>query len=132
MPLVVDTSALVALLGMEPEASRLAQALEDDPLRLVSAATLAEASIVLESRQGEVAVRELDLLLSKAGMQIEPVTAEHAELARQAWRRFGRGRHPAALNYGDCFSYALSRATGEALLFKGSDFTQTDVAAVNY
>jgi ribonuclease VapC len=130
--LVIDTSALVALLGMEPEAPRLAQAMEADPLRLVSAATLVEASIVLESRQGEAAVRELDLLLARAGMQIEPVTAEQADLARQAWRRFGRGRHPAALNYGDCFSYALSRATGEALLFKGNDFPQTDVAAATY
>lgn len=130
--MVLDTSALVALLGMEPEAPRIALAMEADPLRLLSAASMVEASIVLESRQGEAAVRELDLLLARANVQIEPVTAEHAELARQAWRRFGRGRHSAGLNYGDCFSYALSRASGEALLFKGNDFTQTDVAAVNY
>ncbi len=130
--MVIDTSALVALLGMEPEAARIAHAFEADPLRLLSAAALVEASIVLESRQGEAAVRELDLLLARAGVQIEPVTAEQAELARQAWRRFGRGRHPAGLNYGDCFSYALSRASGEALLFKGNDFPLTDVAAVSY
>jgi ribonuclease VapC len=130
--LVIDTSALVALLCMEPEAARLAHAIEADPLRMLSAAALVEASIVLESRQGEAAVRELDLLLARADVQIEPVTAEHAELARLAWRRFGRGRHPAGLNYGDCFSYALSRASGEALLFKGNDFPLTDVAAVSY
>lgn len=130
--MVIDTSALVALLGMEPEAPRLAAAIEADPTGLVSAATLVEASIVVESLQGEIAVRELDLLLARAGIVVEPVSAEQAELARQAWRRFGKGRHPAGLNYGDCFSYALSRATGEPLLFKGEDFALTDVTAVRY
>ena len=130
--MVIDTSALVALLAMEPEAARLAQAIEADSVRLLSAAALVESSIVVEARQGEVAVRELDLLLAKAGVQIEPVTAEQAEIARQAWRRFGKGRHSAGLNFGDCFSYALSRVTGEALLFKGADFPQTDVTAVSY
>jgi ribonuclease VapC len=129
---VIDTSALVALLGMEPEAARLAQAIQGDAVRLLSAAALLESSIVVESRQGEAAVRELDLLLAKAGIQIEPVTAEQAEVARQAWRRFGKGRHGAGLNFGDCFSYALSRVTGEALLFKGKDFPQTDVTAAIY
>lgn len=117
---------------MEPEASCLAQAMEADPVRLLSAASLVEASIVLESRQGVAAARELDLFMARANVQIESVTAEHAELARRAWRRFGRGRHPAGLNYGDCFSYALSRASGEALLFKGNNFTLTDVATANY
>lgn len=130
--MVLDTSAIVALLTMEAEAVRIAQAIESDPLRLLSAATMVEVSIVLEARQGEAAVRELDLLLARANVQIEPVNAEQAELARQAWRRFGRGRHAAALNYGDCFSYALSRASGEALLFNGNDFKQTDVAAVTF
>lgn len=130
--MVIDTSALVALLSAEPEATRIALAIEADPVRLLSAATLVEISIVLESRQGDAAVRELDLLLARAQIQIDPVTAEQAELARSAWRRFGGGRHAAALNYGDCFSYALSRASGEALLFKGKDFTQTDVSAVRY
>ena len=130
--MVIDTSALVALLGMEPEAARLAQAIQGDAVRLLSAAALLESSIVVESRQGEAAVRELDLLLAKAGIQIEPVTAEQAEVARQAWRRFGKGRHGAGLNFGDCFSYALSRVTGEALLFKGKDFPQTDVTAAIY
>ncbi len=130
--MVIDTSALVALLGMEPEAPRLAAVIDADPTRLISAATLIEASIVLESRQGEAAARELDLLLARAGVTVEPVSAEQGELARQAWRRFGKGRHPAGLNYGDCFSYALSRATGEPLLFKGGDFALTDVMAVSY
>lgn len=130
--MVLDTSALVALLAMEPEAARIAQAIEADPVRLVSAATLVECSIVMESRQGDAAVRELDQLLARAGAQIEPVTAEQAQLARQAWARFGKGRHSAGLNYGDCFSYALSRITGEALLFKGTDFPLTDVTVANY
>jgi ribonuclease VapC len=130
--LVIDTSAVVALMSMEPEAARLAQAIEADPVRLLSVAALVESSIVLESRLGEGAVRELDLLLARAGVQLEPVTAEQAELARLAWRRFGKGRHPAGLNYGDCFSYALSRCSGEPLLFKGQDFPQTDVVAAAY
>jgi ribonuclease VapC len=117
---------------MEADAVRLAQAIEADPVRLISAATLIESSMVVESRYGEVAARELDLLLARAAVQIEPVTVEQADLARQTWRRFGKGRHAASLNYGDCFSYALSRTSGEALLFKGKDFAQTDIPAVSY
>lgn len=130
--MVIDTSALVALLGMEPEAARLAQAIDADSVRLLSAAALVESSMVVEFRHGDAAVRELDLLLAKANVLVEPVTAEQAEIARQAWRRFGKGRHRAGLNYGDCFSYALAQATGEALLFKGEDFPLTDVTAVSY
>ncbi|MEO8313758.1 MAG: type II toxin-antitoxin system VapC family toxin [Pseudomonadota bacterium] len=130
--MVIDTSALVALLTMESDAARIAQAIDADPVLLLSAAALVESSIVLESRYGEPAVRELDLLLKRAAVQIQAVDADQAEFARLAWRRFGRGRHSAALNYGDCFSYALSRASGEALLFKGKDFAQTDIAAVSY
>lgn len=130
--MVIDTSALVALLGMEPEAARIAQAIDADSVRLLSAAALVESSIVVESRHGDAAVRELDLLLAKANVRVEPVTAEQAEIARQAWRRFGKGRHRAGLNHGDCFSYALAQATGEALLFKGEDFPLTDVTAVSY
>jgi ribonuclease VapC len=129
---VIDSSALIAVLCMEPDAARIAQAIESDPVRLLSAATLVESSIALETKLGDAAARELDLLLVRAHVTIEPVTSEQAELARQAWRRFGRGRHPAKLNYGDCFSYALSRASGEPLLFKGNDFGSTDVMAVSY
>jgi ribonuclease VapC len=129
---VIDTSALIALLGMEPEAARLAAAIEADGTRLISAASLLEAAVVIESRYGPDGGRELDLLIAKAGLSVEPVTAQQAEIAREAWRRFGKGRHPAGLNFGDCFSYALARVTGEPLLFKGTDFPQTDVAVVAY
>ena len=130
--MVIDTSALIALLGMEPEAARLAAAIEADGTRLISAATILEAAVVIESRYGPDGGRELDLLVAKAGLSVEPVTAQQAEIAREAWRRFGKGRHPANLNFGDCFSYALARVTGEPLLFKGTDFPQTDVAVVAY
>jgi len=129
---VIDTSALIALLGMEPEAARLAAAIEADGTRLISAASILEAAVVIESRYGPDGGRELDLMVAKAGLSVEPVTAQQAEIAREAWRRFGKGRHPASLNFGDCFSYALARVTGEPLLFKGTDFTQTDVAVVAY
>ncbi len=130
--MVVDTSAIVALLGMEPEAARIAAALEADPVRLISAATLVEAGIVIESRYGPAGGREFDLLVAKAGLSVEAVSTGQAEVAREAWRRFGKGRHAASLNFGDCFAYALSRVTGEPLLFKGQDFAQTDVLAARY
>jgi ribonuclease VapC len=129
---VIDTSAVVAILRMEREAARLAEAIEADANRLMSAATLVETGLVIESRYGAAGGRELDVLIAKAGLSIEPVTAEQADIAREAWRRYGKGRHSAALNFGDCFSYALSRTTGEPLLFKGGDFTQTDVSIVRY
>jgi ribonuclease VapC len=130
--MVVDTSALIALLNMEPESARLAVALESDVTRLVSAATVVEAGLVIESRFGPVGGRELDLLIAKAGLSIEPVTADQADVARECWRRYGKGRHSAGLNFGDCFSYALAKVTGEPLLFKGDDFTHTDIAAIAY
>jgi len=126
---VIDTSALLVLLGNEPAAARFREALEADPTRLVSAATVLESSLVVESRWGEAGGRELDLLLFKAGAQLVPFDHEQMELAREAWRRFGKGRHPAGLNFGDCSSYALARCSGEPLLFQGNDFSQTDVAA---
>ena len=88
-----------------------------------------EASIVLEGRSGAAAGRNLNLFLESAGIEQTPVTAEHVAEARQAWRRFGKGNHPAALNFGDCFAYALAAATGEPLLFKGEDFALTDIEA---
>ncbi len=95
--------------------------------RLMSAASALEASLVIESELGEEGSRELDLLLFKAGVEIAPFTEDQLKIARYAFRTYGKGRHPAGLNYGDCFSYALSKATGEPLLFKGEDFTRTDV-----
>jgi ribonuclease VapC len=129
---VVDTSALIALLSMEPEAARLAAALEADATRLISAATVVETGLVIEARYGPAGGRELDLLVAKAALSVEAVTAEHAEVAREAWRRYGKGRHAASLNLGDCFSYALAKVTGEPLLFKGDDFGETDIAVVPY
>ena len=130
--MVIDTSAVVAILGMEPESARLAQAIEADPNRLISAATMVETGLVIESRYGTAGGRELDLLVAKAGLSIESVTAEHADIAREAWRRFGKGRQPAGLNFGDCLSYALARTSGEPLLFKGGDFANTDVSVAQY
>ena len=96
------------------------------PCRM-SVANVLEASIALERRGGEVAAEDLDTLLERAEIELVPVTVEHLEAARRAWRRFGKGNHPAALNFGDCFAYALARTTGESLLFKGNDFVQTDI-----
>jgi ribonuclease VapC len=96
----------------------------------VSAATLLEVAMVIESRKGEAGGAALDILVSQAAIEIVPVDGEQIAEARRGWRRFGRGRHAAGLNYGDLFSYALSRTTGEALLFKGDDFRRTDVARV--
>jgi ribonuclease VapC len=125
--MVVDTSALIAILLDEPESSVMRAAIEADPVRLVSAATLLEAAMVIETRFGEAGGRELDLLLRKAGCEVVPVDAAQADIARGAFRRYGKGRHPAGLNFGDCFSYALSMASGEPLLYKGDDFGRTDL-----
>lgn len=128
--MVLDTSALTAILLDEPERRAFAEAIEADPRRLVSAATVVEAGIVIEARMGEAAGLELDLLLNRAGVSIVPVDPDQAELAREAWRTFGKGRHPAGLNLGDCFTYALAVATSEPVLFKGDDFARTPIPRV--
>ena len=128
--MVLDTSALLALLLDEPEAEAFRAAVEDDPTRLVSAATLLETALVIEARKGEPGGRELDLLIHKADVVVVPVDTEHVALARKAYRRYGKGRHEAGLNFGDVFAYALARASGESLLFKGDDFSKTDVGRV--
>jgi ribonuclease VapC len=125
--MVIDTSAMLAILMREPVADRLVLAVEADRTRLVSAATVVEASMVLLGRYGEVGAPQLDRLLRGIGAEVVPVGEEQVALARDAALRFGRGRHAAALNFGDCFSYALSVARGEPLLFVGDDFSQTDV-----
>lgn len=125
--MVIDTSAVVAILLNEPDARRLAEAIDSGSPRMMSAATLLEASIAIEAKRGESAGRELDLFLYRAGIEIVPVDQGQAEAARIAWRRFGKGRHPAALNYGDCFAYALAKVTGSPLLYKGDDFARTDL-----
>jgi ribonuclease VapC len=125
--MVIDTSAIVAIAFNEPEAKSFRERIADDPVRLISAATVLEAAMVIETRLGEAGGAELDLWLHKADVEIVAVTAEHGDQARRAWRRFGKGRHPAGLNFGDCFSYALAALTREKLLFKGEDFSKTDI-----
>jgi ribonuclease VapC len=127
--MVIDTSAIVAIALDEPEAETFEQRIADSPVRLISAATVLEAAMVIETRLGEAGGVELDLWLLKAGVEIVAVDAEQSDQARRAWRRFGKGRHPAGLNFGDCFSYALSALTQEPLLFKGDDFSRTDIEA---
>ena len=127
--MIVDSSALVAILHDEPEATACLRAIYAAGQCRVSAANFLEAAIVIDAGRSPVASRRLDDLLREAGITIEPVTEAQARIARQAYRDFGRGSgHPARLNFGDCFAYALARETGETLLFKGGDFTHTDVS----
>jgi ribonuclease VapC len=128
--MVIDTSAILALLFNEPEADEIEIAIDEDPVRLMSAAAALEAAIVVEARLGAAGGREFDLLLHKARIDLVAVTGEQVDVGRDAWRRFGRGRHEANLNFGDCFSYALAAVSGEPLLFKGDDFSKTDIERV--
>jgi ribonuclease VapC len=127
--MVIDSSAIIAILLDEPERAQFAQLIEADALRLISAVGRVEAGMVIEARKGEQGRALLDRFLRLTGAEILSVTAEQAETALQAFRHYGRGRHAAALNIGDCFAYAAAKATGEKLLFKGGDFAQTDVAS---
>ena len=127
--MVLDSSALLAILLSEPEADRMVDAIEADSRRRISAVQLLETAIVIEARKGPAGGRELDLLLHRAQVEVVNFTAELAEAAREAWRRWGKGNHPAGLNFCDCCAYALARQLGEPLLFKGDDFGKTDVAA---
>ena len=127
--MIIDTSALIAILRDEPEAAACATAIETAPHRRISAANFVEAAIVIDGSRDPVASRRFDDLVKEAQLVIEPVTEAQAKIAREAYRDFGRGSgHPARLNFGDCFAYALARATGESLLFKGKDFSHTDIA----
>ena len=128
--MVIDTSALVAILRNEPERSAFNQAIEAADAPTMSVASVLEASMVIEARHGPDGVRDLDLLIAKAGIELVPVDADQAYIARTAFRAYGKGRHPAGLNFGDCFAYALARTSGEPLLFKGSDFPLTDIMRV--
>lgn len=128
--MVIDSSAILALLFNEPEADDVEIAIDEDPIRLMSVASGLEAAIVVEARLGAAGGLEFDLLLHKARIELVAVTSEQMEVGRTAWRRFGRGRHAANLNFGDCFSYALAAVSGEPLLFKGDDFSKTDVQRV--
>jgi ribonuclease VapC len=125
--MVIDTSALLAIFLAEPERNSFLELILQTETRLLSAANALETGIVLEAQRGEAAGREFDLFVVRAGLQIAPVDAEQVEFARIAWRKYGKGRHPAALNFGDCFAYALAKSAGEALLAKGTDFSRTDI-----
>ena len=127
--MIIDSSAVLAVLFGEADAETYEKGIAmASPCRM-SVANVLEASIVVESRGGAAASHELDVFLERAGIELIPVTIEHLEAARQAWRRFGKGNHPAALNFGDCFAYALAKVENEPLLFKGNDFARTDVEA---
>jgi ribonuclease VapC len=127
---IVDTSALIAILRVEPGASACALAIESAGVRRLSAASYVEMGAVIDRAGDAIASRRVDELLEIANIEVETVTASHARIAREAYRDFGKGSgHPAKLNLGDCFSYALAKATGEPLLFKGEDFRHTDVIA---
>ena len=126
--MVIDTSALIAILFNEPDADRFDTAIADATTRLISTVSVLEAGMVVESRYGELGGIELDRLLHRTGIEIVPFTVDQLDEARRAVRRFGKGRHRAGLNFGDCAVYALAKLTGETLLAKGDDFPLTDIA----
>ena len=128
--MVIDTSALIAILFGESEASIFSRTIADDARKLISVFNALETGIVVEARKGEAGGREFDLLLHRAQIEIVAMNADQAEIARTAWRNYGKGNHPASLNIGDCCAYALSKFSGEPLLFKGNDFSKTDVRSV--
>lgn len=127
--MVIDTSALLAILLNEPERRTFNEAIEAAESRVMSTATFVEASMIIESRFGAEGLRDLDLFIERAGIELAAVDSEQAHVARRAFSRFGKGRHRAGLNYGDCFAYALATVLGEPLLYKGEDFPHTDVTS---
>ena len=125
--MIVDTSAILAVLFDEPDAERFTRAIAEAPHCRMSTANFLEAALVVEGRAGLAGGHELDLFIERAAIELVPVSVEHMQAARRAWRRFGKGNHPARLNFGDCFAYALAEVTGEPLLYKGEDFALTDL-----
>ncbi|MBF0240671.1 MAG: type II toxin-antitoxin system VapC family toxin [SAR324 cluster bacterium] len=130
--MVIDTSAIIAILLGEPEGMPLSHSIVQDNKRIISSFSVLESSIVIEAKKGPSGKKELDLLLHRIMAEIIPFNIDQMEIARIAWSKFGKGRHPASLNIGDCCSYALSKYSGEALLFKGEDFSKTDLVVVRY
>ena len=128
--MVIDTSAFLAILQDEPERRSFSRIIDEAAVRRTSAATFLEASMVLQARHGADGVQTFDLLIESAGVEVVAVDLAQSRIARRAFSHFGKGRHPAALNYGDCFAYALARQLGEPLLCKGDDFRRTDLAVV--
>jgi ribonuclease VapC len=125
--MIVDSSAVVAILSFESDARELANAIEEAPERRMSVVSYVESAIVLDSRRNPALSRRLDDFIREAELRLEPVSVQQAKLAREAYRDYGKGRHRAGLNFGDCFAYALAKEKGEPLLFKGDDFRKTDV-----
>src|SRR5947209_7267533 len=125
--MIIDSSAVVAILGLESDAREFVDAIEKSPERRMSVISYVESAMVLDSRRNPALSRRLDEFVREAQVSLEPVTLEQARLAREAYREFGKGRHRAGLNFGDCFAYALAKEKGESLLFKGDDFCHTDV-----
>ena len=127
--MIVDSSALIAILRDEPEAADCARVIDEHPVRRISAASFVETAIVIDGSRDPIASRRFDDFIREAELTVEPVTAEQAHIAREAYRDFGKGSgHKARLNFGDCFAYALAKALNEPLLFKGNDFSHTDIA----
>ena len=125
--MIIDSSAICAILFGETDTKRYEDAIAEADVRRISAGNLLEAAIVVESRTGPLGGDQLDALIERAGIEVVPISAEQATIARRAWRRFGKGRHAAGLNLGDCLAYALAESTREPLLFKGDDFARTDI-----
>jgi len=128
--MIVDSSALVAILTEEPEAEHFIRLIFSSSPARISVATFVEISIVVEGKLGDAGVRMLDSLLQRTNLTMQAVSVEQAYIARQAWSTYGKGRHPASLNFGDTFTYALAKTTGEAVLCKGTDFARTDIPVV--
>jgi ribonuclease VapC len=126
---VIDTSALLAILLAEPEAEAFTRAIGADGVRQMSAGNVLEAGIIAQARKGDAGGRALDLLMLKLGIEVVAMTPRQAEIGRRAFRQFGKGQSKAGLNYGDCIAYALAKDAGEPLLFKGDDFARTDIPA---
>ena len=127
--MILDTSPLIAILAREPDSELYVGAISRAPRCRISAGNFLELSIVIEGQFGADVLRQCDALFRRIGIVIEPVTIDQAHAARQAFHDFGKGRHPAALNFGDCFAYALAKITREPLLFKGADFKKTDIVS---
>ncbi len=125
--MILDSSSVIAVLAKEPDSELYIQAISHAPSCRISAGNFIELSIVIEGQFGPEVVHQCDALFRRVGIVVEPVTVEQAHVARQAFHDFGKGRHPAGLNFGDCFAYALAKVTGEPLLFKGEDFKKTDI-----
>ncbi len=125
--MILDSSSVIAVLAKEPDSELYIQAISHAPSCRISAGNFIELSIVIEGQFGPEVGHQCDALFRRVGIVVEPVTVEQAHVARQAFHDFGKGRHPAGLNFGDCFAYALAKVTGEPLLFKGEDFKKTDI-----